>query len=200
MRNANVGLKNMVTKGRILAARTLKDIRRNHKQKTHTKLTEKSVSLLTARGQSSGIQVAGEILKVYNQSSEQEKIDYFKFLLTEFGRDKKNLVESCQAYGGRPDHDNLKALILTIEPKRQEFFKRINMAPGGTNALIEMRADLLRFLKTNPELKPVDLDFLLLFKTWFNRGFLTMEPISWTSPALLLERLIAYEAVHEITS
>ena len=87
-----------------------------------------------------------------------------------------------------------------MDPKRQELIKRINMAPGGTGALVQMRKDLLKFLKADPALKPVDIDFLELFKSWFNRGFLTMQHISWSSPALILERLIAYEAVHEITS
>lgn len=188
----------MLTKGRKFAAKTL-----NWPDHGHTileKLYAKSTALLMARGEASGIKTASEFLEIYEQSHDLEKQSYFIFLLNEFGRDKEDLIKTCLAYGEQPSHENLKALTVVMDSKRQELFKRINMAPGGTSALIKMRADLLRFLKTSPELKPVDLDFLLLFKAWFNRGFLTMEPISWTSPALILERLIAYEAVHEIAS
>lgn len=198
MKNTKTYFESMMTKGRNLAARTLKDIRPDNN--ALAKLSAESTSLLTARGQSSGIKIASGILKNYDQSTANEKREYFKFLLTEFGRDKENLVKASLAYGELPNHKNLKGLTLAMEPKRQELFKRINMAPGGTKALIKMRADLLRFLKEHPELKPVDIDLLFLLKTWFNRGFLTMEPISWTSPATILERLIAYESVHEITS
>lgn len=200
MKNTKIYFETMMSKGRDLATRTLKDIRPDQGHNSLEKLSCKSALLLTARGQASGIKIASEILSIYNQCSQPEKRDYFKFLLTEFGRDKDELIQTCLTYSQHPDHNNLKALTALMEPKRQDFFKRINMAPGGTKALVEMRADLLRLLKDNPELKPVDLDFLLLFKTWFNRGFLTMEPISWKSPAVILERLIAYEAVHEIMS
>jgi len=158
------------------------------------------IALLSARGQASGIKVAQNIHETYKACTDVEKEDFFKFLLTEFGRDKTELLSICNDYSQEPSHKNLNALINIIEPKRQELFKRMNMAPGGTMALVDMRKDLISFLKTNPELKPVDIDFLLLFKTWFNRGFLTMEPITWKSPAVILERLIANEAVHEITS
>lgn len=200
MKNTKIYFEAMMSKGRDLASRTLKDIRPIQGNNALAKLSHKSASLLTARGQASGIKIASEILTIYSQSTQLEKRDYFKFLLMEFGRDKDELIQSCLTYSQQPDHTNLKALTTLMEPKRQDLFKRINMAPGGTKALVEMRADLLGLLKENPELKPVDLDFLLLFKTWFNRGFLTMEPISWQSPAVILERLIAYEAVHEITS
>jgi len=200
MKNTKIYFEKMITKGRSLASRTLKDIRPVKGDTALAQLSNKSASLITARGQSSGIQIASDILKIYSRSTKLEKLDYFKFLLTEFGRDKDELIKSCLAYGEQPNHNNLKALTNIMEPKRQDLFKRINMAPGGTEGLVDMRADLLGLLKAHPELKPVDLDFLLLFKTWFNRGFLTMEPISWKSPAAILERLIAYEAVHEITS
>ncbi len=200
MKNKTTYFESIMSKGRKLAARTLKDIRPEGRQNGLAQLKLKSASLLTARGQSSGIKVASEVLELYKASRDADKLGYFTFLLTEFGRDKDELISLSRAYADNPDHKNLKALSEIMEPKRQDLFKRINMAPGGTQALVKMRADLLRFLKSNPELKPVDLDFLLLFKTWFNRGFLTMEPITWSSPAKILERLIAYEAVHEITS
>ena len=190
----------LVDKGRSLAARGLGNMRSGKNATPLSRLQEKCAELLGARGQASGIKMAGEVHGLYHECSDTDRRAFFDFLLTEFGRDKDELIKTCAAYSENPDHKNLKALAQIMEPRRQELFKRMNMAPGGTMALIEMRTDLLRYLKANPELKPVDLDFLQLFKTWFNRGFLTMEPITWKSPAVILERLIAYEAVHEITS
>ena len=70
------------------------------------------------------------------------------------------------------------------------------MLPGGTGRLVQMRADLLRLGKGDPALEALDLDFRHLFASWFNRGFLVLRPISWESPAHILEKIIAYEAVH----
>jgi malonyl-CoA decarboxylase len=85
-----------------------------------------------------------------------------------------------------------------VEPPRQELLRRLNRAPSGTAALVAMRGDLLGLLKERPHLKAVDADFRHLLYSWFNRGFLRLERIDWRSPAQVLEKLIAYEAVHEI--
>jgi malonyl-CoA decarboxylase len=74
------------------------------------------------------------------------------------------------------------------------------MAPGGTGALVRMRADLLAELPGAPELAPIDRDFRHLLASWFNRGFLVLRPIDWQTPAAVLEKIIAYEAVHQIDS
>jgi malonyl-CoA decarboxylase len=63
-----------------------------------------------------------------------------------------------------------------------------------------MRADLLRLMREDPALGVVDLDLKHLFASWFNRGFLVLRPINWSSPADVLEKIIAYEAVHAIDS
>jgi len=189
----------IIEQGRDYAVRKLKDIRAGQNRGLE-ELSRDASALLTAKGQASGVKVASDIIKAYGECTEPEKKEFFQFLLSEFGRDKDKLVQACLDYGQQPDHANLKTLTRVMDPKRQELIKRINMAPGGTGALVQMRKDLLKFLKADPALKPVDIDFLELFKSWFNRGFLTMQHISWSSPALILERLIAYEAVHEITS
>src|SRR6202022_3577240 len=84
------------------------------------------------------------------------------------------------------------------DPPRQELLRRINMAPGGTGALIAMRSELPAHLHNEPELKLLDSDLKHLFASWFNRGFLQLRRIDWQSPAAILEKLITYEAVHEI--
>ncbi|MBE9476668.1 MAG: malonyl-CoA decarboxylase family protein, partial [Proteobacteria bacterium] len=71
---------------------------------------------------------------------------------------------------------------------------------AATGKLVAMRRELLRFARKDATLGPVDLDFKHLFTSWFNRGFLVLQPVNWQSPAGMLEKIIQYEAVHEITS
>ena len=89
-------------------------------------------------------------------------------------------------------------MARVTEAPRQEFFRRLNLAPGGTAAIVAMRADLLDVVKDRPELTAVDDDIVHLFGAWFNRGFLVPRRIDWTTPATILEKIIEYEAVHEI--
>jgi malonyl-CoA decarboxylase len=85
-----------------------------------------------------------------------------------------------------------------VEPARQELFRRLNLAPGGTAALIQMRRHLLATLRDHPERMSIDSDLAHLFRSWFNGGFLTLRRIDWGTSAAVLERLIQYEAVHQI--
>ena len=85
---------------------------------------------------------------------------------------------------------------MSVESPRQELLRRLNLAPGGTAALVRMRSDLLA--RMNTSLAGVERDFIHLFSSWFNRGFLVLGRMSWSSPASILEKIIAYEAVHEI--
>jgi len=89
-------------------------------------------------------------------------------------------------------------LHAAAEPRRQELIRRLNQAPGGTAALIRMRETVLDNLRDHPQLKPVDGDFVHLLASWFNRSFLVLRRIDWTTPAHILEKIIRYEAVHEI--
>ena len=85
------------------------------------------------------------------------------------------------------------------EPRRQELFRRLNLAPGGTVALVRMREQLMDALGHRDDLAAVDEDFVHLFSSWFNRGFLVLRHIDWSTPAIVLEKIIRYEAVHEIS-
>ncbi|TFH30169.1 MAG: MCD, Malonyl-CoA decarboxylase MCD, partial [Deltaproteobacteria bacterium] len=86
------------------------------------------------------------------------------------------------------------------EPRRLALFRRINLSPGGTKGLLQMREDVLRNLPAHPELASIDEDFKNLFSSWFNRGFLVLRRLDWTTPANILEKIIRYEAVHQIAS
>ena len=84
------------------------------------------------------------------------------------------------------------------EPQRHELLRRLNSTPDATHNLVSMRNDLLGYLKAHPELQSVDDDFVRLFSSWFGRGFLVLQTINWSTSAAILDRIIRYEAVHEI--
>src|SRR6202007_384375 len=82
--------------------------------------------------------------------------------------------------------------------RRQELVRRLNRAPGGTSELVAMRADLLHLMNGHKDLAALDRDVVHLLSSWFNRGFLVLRRIDWSTPANILEQIIRYEAVHEI--
>jgi malonyl-CoA decarboxylase len=105
---------------------------------------------------------------------------------------------ASDAYRRESSPANLVRLQQAVEPPRQELFRRWNMAPAGTAVLVGMRRRLLATLDAHPERAGIDADLLHLFRSWFNRGFLVLQRIEWRTPAVVLERLIQYEAVHQI--
>ena len=155
-------------------------------------------ALLSGRGESSGVAIAQRILSVYRTLEEEAKAAFFTFLLEEFCADPTALHEAASDYLDHPGQSTLDALARAIESPRQEFFRRLNLAPGGTAEIVAMRADLLAHVKQQPELGAVDADIVHLFGAWFNRGFLVCRRIDWATPAAVLEKIIEYEAVHEI--
>jgi malonyl-CoA decarboxylase len=103
-----------------------------------------------------------------------------------------------EAYGQTPSQEHLVRLRAVLDGPRQELFRRCNIAPGGTGVLVQMRHQLLATLADHPERASIDADLLHLFRSWFNRGFLILQRIDWRTSAVVLERLIRYEAVHQI--
>ena len=153
-------------------------------------------ALLTERGEVSGARVAAEVLGAYQRLSEEEVEWFFDRLVTAFSVDAETVRQAAAAYRLDASPANLLALQEAVEPPRQELFRRCNMAPGGTAVLVEMRRRLLRTLGDHPHRAEIDADLTHLFRSWFNRGFLTLARIDWQTSAVVLERLIQYEAVH----
>lgn len=157
-------------------------------------------ALLSGQGEVSGMKRAAEVLMRYRQADAAEKAAFFRFLADEMDLDPAAVTLAAQAYADTPDARHLSALLAVAEPPRQELLRRLNQAPGGTTDLVAMRVDLMAAAREAPDLARVDLDFRHLFASWFNRGFLVLRRIGWESPANILEKIIAYEAVHEIRS
>lgn len=156
-------------------------------------------ALLSEGGEVSGAALARDTLAAYNALPEAALPFFFDRLVSEFSPDPAALDQAYEAYREQPTQDNLIRLQHAVEPPRQELFRRLNMAPGGTPVLVHMRRRLLATLKARPEWRGIDADLGHLFNSWFNRGFLVLERIDWHTPAIVLEKLIEYEAVHEIT-
>jgi malonyl-CoA decarboxylase len=155
-------------------------------------------ALLSRRGEASGIAIASEILAILDRANLDERLAYLALLAVGFGADRERLDRAVAAFRENPTGETELKLHVAAEPRRQEVFRRLNHAPGGTAALVALRDDLLDALDDRPELAVVDADMLHLLGSWFNRGFLVIRRIDWTTPANILEKIIAYEAVHEI--
>ena len=155
-------------------------------------------ALLSGRGEASGTALAREVLQSYAQLDPEGRLNFFKALAERFGPDPTALTKAVETWAKEPTDDRSAAIHYASEPRRQEVFRRLNRAPGGTAALVGMREDLLKLLPANPALKAVDRDFVHLLNSWFNRGFLVLRRIDWSSPAVVLEKIIRYEAVHQI--
>lgn len=156
--------------------------------------------LLGNRGEASGVALAATILERLAKAQTAERFAYLTALADRFGADRGRLSAAIKAWQAAPDGRNELELHVAAEPRRQEVIRRLNLAPGGTAALVRLRQELLPHLPARPDLKPLDADFVHLFSSWFNRGFLSIRRIDWTTPAHILEKIIAYEAVHEIAS
>jgi malonyl-CoA decarboxylase len=155
-------------------------------------------ALLSQRGEASAAALAQDLIAAYRKLDRPGRRRFFTFLGDELSPDPERVTEAAEAYRRDPSPEHLAALTRVAEPPRQELFRRMNMASGGTQTLVDLRVALIDELKDAPELRAVDQDLLHLFSSWFNRGFLTLERIDWRTAALILEKLIAYEAVHAI--
>jgi malonyl-CoA decarboxylase len=153
--------------------------------------------LLSRRGEASGVALARALVAAFDAAAPEERRGFFALLADRFGPDRAAIDAAIEAV--REDvPDAVERLHAASEPRRQELLRRLNLAPGGTSALVRMREELLRHLREHPELRRVDADFAHLFGSWFNRGFLVLRHIDWTTPANILEKIIRYEAVHAI--
>ncbi|PZQ46238.1 MAG: MCD, Malonyl-CoA decarboxylase MCD [Rhodovulum sulfidophilum] len=153
--------------------------------------------LLSRRGEASGVALARALATAFDAASPEERRGFLALLAERFGPDPEAVAAAIEAVRAE-EPDALERLHAAAEPRRQELLRRLNLAPGGTAALVRMRAELLDHLRDHAELRRVDADFAHLFGSWFNRGFLVLRHIDWTTPAHILERIIRYEAVHAI--
>jgi malonyl-CoA decarboxylase len=163
-----------------------------------TGLIELCQALVSGRGEASGTAMAREVLDRYHDLDAAERHVFFEALVRDFGPDRERVAKAIEAWHANPGDGNGGELHFASEPRRQELIRRLNRAPGGTGDLVAMRADLLSLLNGHKGLAALDRDVVHLLASWFNRGFLVLRRIDWSTPANILEQIIRYEAVHEI--
>ena len=167
----------------------------------HKDINKAADSVMSSSGEVSSIVFAEHLLHLINDQTDEELLVFLNYLLTEYDIDTESLLENVQAYQSERNQDNLNLISSSSEPKWIELFRRLNAAPAGTHKLIKLR-EKIKYLLTmgNLELESLDKGLLRLFKYWFNPSFLVLEKIDWSTPANVLEKIIEYEAVHEINS
>jgi malonyl-CoA decarboxylase len=177
---------------------TFADATRSRDERRAVRLVKLLHTLVTERGESTGAVMARRAVALYNGLEDEGRALLFDRLAREFSPDPDVVFAAASRYLEEPGPGTLAHLLRVSEPPRQEVFRRMNMAPGGTPTLVGLRRHLLDRLHSHRNLELVDADLTHLFGSWFNRGFLELRRIDWSTPASVLEKLITYEAVHEI--
>src|SRR6266853_5616650 len=151
---------------------------------TTENLADLCEELLSNRGEASGAALAREILTRYDGLTIGPHIAFFESLATRFGTDRARIEAAMEAWRNKPSDVAASELHAATEPRRMELLRRLNLAPQATRTLVEMRGQLLETLMRRDDLAAVDADFAHLFSTWFNRGFLVLRRIDWSTPAV----------------
>ncbi len=147
---------------------------------------------------------AAEVTAIYATLADPGKHAFFELLLDRYGPDGATVEQAIAQYHAAADPRASRAAALALRralaAPSSRIFTHFNSLPDGVKFLVDMRTDLLRLVAQHPGLAPLDDELRGLFARWFDVGFLRLERITWNSPASLLEKLINYEAVHEIRS
>tara|TARA_Y200000002_G_scaffold31653_1_gene23341 strand:+ start:833 stop:2050 length:1218 start_codon:yes stop_codon:yes gene_type:complete len=166
--------------------------------KLHNDINKAVESVMSTSGEVSSMVYAEHLLNLIEEQDDKSLIKFLKTLLSNYDIDTKKLLKDVKIYSSEKNEQNLKKIRSSSEPKWIELFRRLNSTTNGTFRLVKLR-ERIRALK-EPELKTFDSGLLNLFKYWFNPSFLVLEKIDWETPANILEKIIEYEAVHEINS
>jgi malonyl-CoA decarboxylase len=184
--------------GRLVDSLAASGVVRAPSERRAERLSRLLRTLISQRGEATGATLARRAVALYRGLDEAGRLKLFQALARDFAPDRDAVLAAAQAYHADPSPAHLAQLQQVAEPPRQEVFRRMNMAPGGTTARVDLRRALLEAMRRHPELQAVDQDLTHLLGSWFNRGFLQLRRIDWGTPAAILEKLIEYEAVHEI--
>jgi malonyl-CoA decarboxylase len=160
---------------------------------------------LTARGgEVSARSAAAGLAATYLCLAATGRARFLQMLAEDYGVDRDAVaaaIEAWRAAAERPAKRKAEAALRrALTPARVTLLTHFNAVPQGVKFLVDLRADLADLLKSQPALATLDDDLRTLLAGWFDIGFLDLTRISWDSPASLLEKLIAYEAVHRIES
>src|SRR5258705_10035494 len=160
---------------RIVGTFAATGIVRTQAQRRVDRLASLLRTLISERGEASGAALARRALALYRGLDGAGRGRFFEALAQDFSPDREAVLAAAVAYHREPTPAHLATLQRVAEPPRQEVFRRMNMAPGGTALLLELRRELLERMRAEPQLAVVDHDLTHLLGSWFNRGFLELR-------------------------
>ncbi len=168
-------------------------------------LTRLMRDCLEARGgEVSARMRAAALGRIYLELDAKGREGFLTVLAHEFSVPQEAVDAAVEVYqAATTDAERLRAESLlrhALQPPRLRLLTQFNALPEGVKFLVDLRADLLALRSQDPYLQGLDSDLRQLLLSWFDTGFLDLRAIDWDSPASLLEKLVAYEAVHQITS
>ena len=166
--------------------------------KLHNNINKAVDSVMSTSGEVSSLVFAEHLLNLIEDLDDNGLKKFLKDLLKNYDIDTKVLLKDVKNYSSNKNTENFERIRISSEPGWIELFRRLNSSSNGTYRLVKLR-ERIRSLNVE-DLKTFDLRLLKLFKYWFNPSFLVLEKIDWETPANILEKIIEYEAVHEINS
>ena len=166
----------------------------------HKDINKALESVMSSSGEVSSLVYAEHLLTLIETLDENGLVVFLKQLSENYDIDPETLSKASKEYSANKTQQNLQKISQSSEPQWVELFRRLNTTPNGTVRLVRLREKIRSLVKSNPDIAFFDSSLLSLFKSWFNPSFLVLEKIDWSTPANILEKIIEYEAVHEINS
>ena len=166
----------------------------------HKDINKALESVMTSSGEVSSLVYAEHLLTLIEQLNNNDLVSFLKKLSEDYDIDPLALLKVSKEYSANKTQANLEKISKASEPQWVELFRRLNTTPNGTVRLVRLRENIRSLVKDNPDIAFFNSSLLSLFKSWFNPSFLVLEKIDWSTPANILEKIIEYEAVHEINS
>jgi malonyl-CoA decarboxylase len=166
----------------------------------HKDINKALESVMTSSGEVSSLVYAEHLLTLIEQLNNNDLVSFLKKISENYDIDPLALSKVSKEYSANKTQANLEKISKASEPQWVELFRRLNTTPNGTVRLVRLRENIRSLVKNNPDIAFFNSSLLSLFKSWFNPSFLVLEKIDWSTPANILEKIIEYEAVHEINS
>tara|TARA_B100001175_G_scaffold103734_1_gene88051 strand:- start:248 stop:1498 length:1251 start_codon:yes stop_codon:yes gene_type:complete len=166
----------------------------------HEDINKALDSVMSKSGEISSLVFAEHLSSLIEALNDEEFIEFFETLHAKYDLDAEALLRASNEYSKNKTQKNLELIFQASEPQWVKLFKRLNTVSEGTLRLVRLRERIRSLKQASPSLEFFDRSLLKLFKHWFNPSFLVLESIDWSTPANILEKIIAYEAVHEINS
>ena len=178
--------------------RRLNRLRSKRFGKLHKNINKAVDSVMSTTGEVSSLVYSEHLLNLIEKLDDKSLYKFLNHLLSNYDIDTKKLTKDVKNYSSEKNDKNLQKIRISSEPQWIELFRRLNSTSNGTYRLVKLREKIRAM--NNPDLKAFDSGLLKLFKYWFNPSFLVLEKIDWETPANILEKIIEYEAVHQINS